>query len=212
MFKKFFSGRNLEKEVFLSVEKYLNIFSKSVKCLHNLLVAQDMEKSFCIDQLEREADSIKRNILLKIYEGAFLPYLRPNLFLFIDTVEKGFDFIKHSSFELQYIITTSIYDNIIKEKCIQINLLNQEMSELLLLSFKEFSKRNNLRETLLAIRMLEKKIDDAKLELTSYLRNKEVKNYWEGESLSRFVTYLTSISDIIEDAGDQLTILDLCLP
>ncbi len=211
MFKRLLVGRDLEKEVFEIIKNYLDIFLKSIQCLHNLLLTQDLERSYCIEQLEREADALRRKVLFKIYEGAFLPYLRPNMYLLIDTVEKAFDLIKNCAFEYRYVLNFKVYDNHIKEKCIQINLLNTEMAELLVLAFEELQKRKNLKEKVLAIRTLEKKIDDLKLELVSFLRSKHIPDFWEGEIISNFVNYLSSISDIIEDVSDQLTILDLSL-
>jgi predicted phosphate transport protein (TIGR00153 family) len=93
MFKALLGGRELEKEVFKTIGTYLSILIKSTECLHNLLITEDLKRSQCIEELEREADSIRRKVLSKIYEGAFLPYLRPNMFLLIDTVEKAFDLI-----------------------------------------------------------------------------------------------------------------------
>jgi uncharacterized protein Yka (UPF0111/DUF47 family) len=86
------------------------------------------------------------------------------------------------------------------------------MSELLLKAFNELQNKNNLKEKILGIRTLEKKIDELKLEIISLLRSKKISNFWEGETISNFVNYLSSISDIIEDASDQLIILDLSLP
>jgi predicted phosphate transport protein (TIGR00153 family) len=212
MFKALLGGRELEKEVFKTIGTYLSILIKSTECLHNLLITEDLKRGQCIEELEREADSIRRKVLSKIYEGAFLPYLRPNMFLLIDTVEKAFDLIKGCAFEFCYVIDFKIYTPEVKERCIEINLLNTEMSELLLKAFNELQNKNNLKEKILGIRTLEKKIDELKLEIISLLRSKKISNFWEGETISNFVNYLSSISDIIEDASDQLIILDLSLP
>jgi predicted phosphate transport protein (TIGR00153 family) len=68
-----------------------------------------------------------------------------------------------------------------------------------------------LREKTLAIRIYEKKVDDMKFDLIGRLRNKEVKNFWEGRALSDFISYLTHISDVIEDASDYLHIINLSM-
>ena len=41
--------------------------------------------------------------------------------------------------------------------------------------------------------------------------HKEVKNFWEGKALSDFITNLVQISDIIEDAGDIIQILNVSM-
>ena len=43
------------------------------------------------------------------------------------------------------------------------------------------------------------------------MRSKEVKGYWEGKILSDFISYLTQVSDVVEDASDYLYIISVSL-
>jgi hypothetical protein len=85
------------------------------------------------------------------------------------------------------------------------------MCEMLLLAFETLSSREDLREKTLAIRIYEKKIDELKFDLLNKLRTKEVKGYWEGKILSDFISYLTQVSDVVEDASDYLYIISVSL-
>jgi len=53
--------------------------------------------------------------------------------------------------------------------------------------------------------------EHVKDDLNRKLRKTEVQNFWEGKLLSDFVSHLTSISDLIEDASDYLQIMNLSL-
>ena len=72
-------------------------------------------------------------------------------------------------------------------------------------------KGENLREKMLAIRIYEKKIDDIKFELIRDAQTIEITNFWEGQILSQFLSCLTSISDVIEDASDHLQVISVSM-
>ncbi len=209
MLEKFFGGGKLEKKALESIKNYLQIFISAQECLKNLFLTENLEKSYCIENLEREADSIRREIISTIYEGAFLPYIRPNLCAFIEITEKAFDFMKICAFEFRY-LNKEFYQTI-KEEVLKIANINIEMAEILYRAFQSLMEKNNLREKNLAIRIYEKKVDEIKLDLTEKVRDKEVINFWEGKNIDEFLNALVKISDIIEDASDYLYILDISL-
>ncbi|MCU4139013.1 MAG: Phosphate transport regulator YkaA [Thermodesulfobacteria bacterium] len=209
MLEKFFGGGKLEKKALESIKNYLQIFISAQECLKNLFLTENLEKSYCIENLEREADSVRREIISTIYEGAFLPYIRPNLCAFIEITEKAFDFMKICAFEFRY-LNKEFYQTI-KEEVLKIANINIEMAEILYRAFQSLMEKNNLREKNLAIRIYEKKVDEIKLDLTEKVRDKEVINFWEGKNIDEFLNALVKISDIIEDASDYLYILDISL-
>lgn len=217
MLEKILGGGKLEKRVVEKIKEYLNTLCKALECLKEALIKENLDQTYCIEDLEREADILKREIIGIIYEGAFLPYLRPSICNFLEILEKAFDALKICAFEYRYIKTSegliSSYNNI-KEECIKVTQINEEMCQILKGAFEALWLKNNLREKNLAIRILEKKVDEVKLEITEKLRNCEIcriSNYWEGKILSDFVEALVSISDVIEDASDYLYIMDLSL-
>lgn len=164
---------------------------------------------YCVADLEREGDSVRREIISTIYEGAFLPFLRTNICRFVEIVDEAFDVLKDAASEFENLGPK--LDEEIIEDCIQIADLNQQMCEMLTIAFDTLFNKGDLREKTLAIRIYEKKIDDMKFDLIGKLKNKEVKNFWEGKSLSDFISYLTHISDVIEDASDYLHIINLSM-
>ncbi len=197
-----------EKKVVEKIKKYINLLYNSADCLLNIFKNYDLNGTYCVGNFEREADVIKREIIGLIYEGAFLPYVRPNLLRFIEILEKAFDHLKHLSSNFRY-LNFQLYKEV-EQECFKIAFINAEICQLLLLAFESLEK-DNLREKNLAIRIYEKKVDEIKLELVEKLKNLEIKNFWEGKIFSDFLDLLTGFSDIIEDASDHLYILELSL-
>jgi hypothetical protein len=97
----------------------------------------------------------------------------------------------------------------IERQCCMVGLLNQRISEMLLLTFKAMSNGEDIREKTLAVRIYEKKIDDIKYDLLDSLQAVPIDNFWRGRMLADFVSGLTRISDIIEDATDSLQIINV---
>lgn len=209
MLEKILGGGKLEKKALENIKNYLQIFISAQECLKNLFLTENLEKSYCIENLEREADSVRREIISTIYEGAFLPYIRPNLCTFIEITEKAFDFLKTCAFEFRY-FDKEFYQTI-KEEVLRIANINIEMAEILYRAFQSLMEKNNLREKNLAIRIYEKKVDELKIDLIEKVRQKEITNFWEGKNIDEFLDALVKISDIIEDASDYLYILDISL-
>ncbi len=206
--KVFFSGKK-EQQVIDDIKKHIQILCSASECFIKALSERDREQMYCVPELEREADSIRREIISKIYEGAFLPYLRSNICRFVEIVEEAFDLLKEAAHEFQYMDRTLDAD--VEEECIKIAGKNLKMSELLLMSFESLFGGDDLREKALAIRIYEKQVDEIKHDLTNKLSKKEVKSFWHGKMLSDFVDYLSRISNVIEDASDYLVIINVSL-
>ena len=54
-------------------------------------------------------------------------------------------------------------------------------------------------------------IDDIKFHLRRKVRTIPIGNFWEGRLMSEFFSGLTSISDIVEDASDYLSIINVSM-
>ncbi len=117
--------------------------------------------------------------------------------------------LEDAALEFEYL--DSKLDKEIEEDCIKIADINLKMCEMLLIAFETLFSKEDLREKNLAIRIYENKIDEIKFDLIEKLRRKEVKNFWEGKILSDFISYLTHVSDVIEDASDYLYIINISL-
>jgi len=202
-------GGSTEQKVIDDIRKHIYTLSSAADCFRKGLEEWDKDHMYCVSDLEREGDSIRREIISTIYEGAFLPFLRTNICRYVEIVDEAFDVLKDAAFEFNYLGPG--LEEEIREDCIRIAGINKEMCEMLAIAFDTLFNKGDLREKTLAIRIYEKKVDDIKFELISKLRKKEVKDFWEGRILSDFIAYLTHISDVIEDASDYLHIMNLSM-
>jgi len=206
--KNIFGGKT-ELKVIENIKKHIRILHSASECFKKALETRDRNQIYCVPELEREGDSVRREIISAIYEGAFLPIIRSNICRFVEIVDEAFDILEDTASELQYL--DSKLDKEIEEDCIKIAEINLNMCDMLLIAFETLFDKGDLREKTLAIRIYEKQVDEIKFDLISKLRKKEVKDFWEGRILSDFISYLTRISDVIEDASDYLHIMNLSL-
>jgi uncharacterized protein len=202
-------GGSTEQKVIDNMKKHMQVLYSASGCFKKGMEEWDKEQMYCVSDLEREGDSIRREIISTIYEGAFLPFLRTNICRFVEIVDEAFDVLKDAAFEFEHLGLE--LDKDIREDCIKIADINQQMCDMLMIAFNTLFNKGDLREKTLAIRIYEKKIDDIKFDLIGKLRKKEVKDFWEGRTLSDFMSYLTHISDVIEDASDYLHIINLSM-
>jgi hypothetical protein len=207
--EKVFFGAKKEQKVIDRIRKHIQILHDAAECFKKAMETRKNEQMYCVADLEREADSIRREIVSMIYEGAFLPYLRSNLCRFVEIVEEAFDLLKEAASEFDYI--SRGLDSEIEEDCIKIADKNLQMTDMLLIAFDTLFSQDDLREKTLAIRIYEKQVDEIKSDLIRKLTEKEVENFWHGKMLSDFVSYLTRISNVIEDASDYLLIINVSL-
>ena len=209
MLEKVFSGGKTEQRVIENIKKHIKTLCSASDCFKKAVEKQNKDLMLCVSDLEREGDSIRREIISTIYEGAFLPFLRPNICRFVEVVDEAFDTLKDAALAFDYLDPQP--DKEIEDEYIKISDINLKMCEMLLLAFETLSSREDLREKTLAIRIYEKKIDELKFDLLNKMRTKEVKGYWEGKILSDFISYLTQVSDVVEDASDYLYIISVSL-
>ena len=209
LFEKVFSGGKTEQRVIENIKKHIKTLCSASDCFKKAIEGQDKDLMFRVPDLEREGDAIRREIISTIYEGAFLPFLRPNICRFVEIVDEAFDVLEDAAHEFEYL--DAKLDKEIEEECIKIAEINLKMCEMLFIAFETLFSKEDIREKNLAIRIYEKKIDEIKVDLLNTLRKKEVKNYWEGKILSDFIANLTNVSDVIEDASDYLYIMNISL-
>jgi predicted phosphate transport protein (TIGR00153 family) len=209
LLEKVFSGGKTEQRVIENIRKHIRTLCSASDCFKKAIEKQDKDLMFSVSDLEREGDSIRREIISTIYEGAFLPFLRPNICRFVEIVDEAFDALKDAAIASEYLEPK--LDKETEDECIKIADINLKMCEMLLLAFETLFSKEDLREKTLAIRIYEKKIDELKFDLLNKLRTKEVKGYWEGKMLSDFISYLTQVSDVVEDASDYLYIISVSL-
>jgi len=207
IFEKILSLSKKEQEVTDNMREHIKLLCSACYLFRTALEKDDRNLMRNLIDLERESDSIRREIISKIYDGAFLPYLRPDLCRFVEIVDHVFDVLEDTA---HYYLDGKIPEQI-KNECIRIAYLNLKICEMLLITFEAMLKGDDLREKTLAIRIYEKKIDDIKFSLIKDIHKIPVSNFWEGKILSDFISSLTTISDIVEDASDYLQIINVSM-
>ena len=205
IFDRILSHGRKEREVVEDIKRHIELLCSACDTFRNSLEKRDRNLMWEVVELEREADSVRREVISHIYEGAFLPYLRPDLCKFVEIVDEVFDLLKETAF---YCVENEIPEPL-RDESIRVALLNFRMCDMLLISFEAMLKGEDLRERTLAVRIFEKKIDDIKLNLVKEVEQVPIENFWAGKALSDFLTDLTMISDIIEDASDHLQIINV---
>jgi predicted phosphate transport protein (TIGR00153 family) len=196
-----------EQVVIEGLTKHIKLLCSAIEVFQRGLEEKNKKLMDDVKELEREADIIRREVISRIYEGAFLPYLRPSLCKLTELVDNVFDCLEDAA----YLYQTLKPQGLIQKDVDQVASLNLEMCRMLLISFEALMSGGDLREKALAIRVYEKKIDDIKFDLLADLRTIPVSDFWEGKTLSDFVSSLISISDVIEDASDYLEVINVSL-
>lgn len=205
--RKAFSQGKREQRVVDNIKRHIGLLCNACETFKRALEEGDRRLMRRVIDLEREGDSIRREIISSVHDGAFLPYLRPDLCRFVEVVDRVFDNLEDTA---SFYLDAEIPEDIRKE-CVRVALLNQRTCEMLLLTFEAMLKGEGLSEKTLAVRIYEKKVDDIKLGLFKDLRKKPIENFWEGKALADFVSGLTTISDIIEDASDYVEIIAVAM-
>ncbi len=207
LLKKILSQGKKEREVIENIRRHIKLLCTACGAFKIAIETNNRDLMLNVIDLEREGDSIRREIISNIYEGAFLPYLRPDLCKFVEIVDDVFDLLKDTA---SHYLDAEIPDQI-QGECVKVALLNVGICEMLLITFEAMLEGKDLREKTLAIRIYEKRIDDIKLGLIKEAREIPTRNFWEGKILSDFMSGLTMISDIIEDASDYLQMINVSM-
>jgi len=126
------------------------------------------ESTFCVADLEREADSIRREIISTIHEGAFLPFIRPNICRFIEMVDEAFDILEDAAVEFRD-LKMDFY-KLIEPECVKIASANINACQLLLIAFESLINKGDIKDKNLAIRVYEKQVDDLKSDILEKLK------------------------------------------
>jgi len=205
--KKILSYGKKEDQVIENVKEHLRLLCLAFESFYGGIRNNDSSKMREVIDLEREGDSVRREIISTIYAGAFLPYLRPDLCRFVETLDRVFDSLEDTAFNYSDVALPEE----IREECVRVASMNTNMCEMLAISFDAMVNGEDLREKALAIRIYEKRIDDIKFSVLKEMRTLPVEDFWQGRTLAEFVSDLTTISDMIEDASDYLQIINISM-
>ena len=207
-FRRFVLGGVKENQVIEKMREHLNYVIEANELLKVMIENDDKELAKEICEIEKLGDVVRREIALRLYEGAFIPGLRANLYRLAELIDEIIDEVEDTSINYNLI---SNLDGEIRHDCLRIAEINVKMSYDLISAFECLQNECELKDKTLVIRVREEEIDRIKEELYKKMIKKEVKSYWEGEILSDFIKHLVNISDLIEDAADVIQILNVSL-
>ncbi|WP_457548960.1 TIGR00153 family protein [Archaeoglobus sp.] len=211
-FKRVFFGGKLEKEVLDLIRGHLEVLQTVCETFKLALETDDDSLLMSICELEDEGDRIRREIAIKIYEGAFLPYLRPNIYRFSEVVDEAIDKVEDTVYDYQYLkaCKDKTLLDMSKEDLLRIAELNFKASRRLLEAYKALIEGENLSELTVKIRVYEREVDAIKHTLSEKIRGVDI-DVWSAVSFLRLLEHIVSISDLIEDAGDIIQIINVSL-
>jgi len=201
-------GGEKENLVIEKMGEHLSYVREASGLLKTMIEKDDKELANEICEIERLGDITRREIALYLYEGAFLPGLRANLYRFAEIVDEVIDEIEDTS--MAYVLISKLDDDIRKD-CLRVAEINLKMSNDLIAAFECLQNECELKDRTLVIKIREEEVDGIKGQLYKKMIKKDVKSYWEGETLSNFIRHLVNISDLIEDAADIIKILNVSL-
>ncbi|MCK4620410.1 MAG: DUF47 family protein, partial [Desulfobacterales bacterium] len=119
IFEKILPLSKKEQKVTDNMREHIKLLYAACELLRTALAKDDRKLMRNVIDLEREGDSIRREIISIIYEGAFLPYLRPDLCRFVEIVDHVFDVLGDTA---SYYLYGKIHEQI-KSECIRIAYL-----------------------------------------------------------------------------------------
>ncbi|AEA47341.1 TIGR00153 family protein [Archaeoglobus veneficus] len=208
-FRRFMLGGSREKEVIDLFKEHLNTVRLACEIFAKAIETDDKSLLTEVCELEKTGDAIRREIALKLYEGAFLPVMRGTLYKLAETIDEILDTLEDTA--VDYVRLISEIDGDVRELCVKVAVINVKMSTNLLEAFEALGNEHDLSDKTIKIRAREREVDALKYEIYKKLVKKEVSSYWEGKILSDFVDNLVDISDVIEDAADLIQILNVSL-
>ncbi len=204
--KMFEKGK--EKEIVDLISNHITLIRNACEIFYNCMDKNDKVSIAEVCEIEKIGDSVRREIVLKLYEGAFLPGIRGNLYRLAETLDEVLDTIEDAT--VMFMMIPKLEDEIM-EKCVRIAEINLKMAEELLQTFEALRTEGDLRDRTIKIRIMEEEVDAIKRDMFKRLMSTEVRNFWEGMTIYNFIRHLTNVSDLIEDAGDIIQILNVSL-
>jgi len=197
-----------EERVINGIAKMISLAFSSCEVLKKAVEERNKVLLEEVFRLERDSDEIRRNIMQEIYKGAFLPYIRPNVFRLVEKVDEMLNMAEECAMNFQKIDDMRFLEIKEIESLLELNI---KLCSILAKNFTSFLKDfEKLKEGAVVIRMMEKEADNIRFAVYERLKEMEV-SYWDGHFISRFIDSLESISDVAEEAMDMLQIIVLSL-
>ncbi len=208
MFWRLKLGRGKEGEIISLFREHITIIRDACELFLECIRENDRVTISEVCEMEKLGDTIRRDIVLKLYDGAFLPGIRGNLYRLAETLDEVLDTVEDAA--IMFMMIPEL-DEGVMAKCVRIAEINLKMAEELLKTFEALRNESDLRDRTIKIRIMEEEVDAIKREIFRRLMETDVQSFWQGMAIYNFIRHLTNVSDLIEDAGDIIQILNVSL-
>lgn len=163
-----------------------------------------------VNTVETDADTLLRDIRELLYSGAYLPLIRRDIYRLMSAIDNAankaedcYDFVNYQKPRIADEYKTEIIAIVeLTVGCFT------EFRKALKAFFKPKGKLEKLREHTRRVSELESQIDDHERALTTQIFDSSL-SLGEKMHLRRLLSTIVRISDVIEDAADELELVSL---
>ena len=205
--RKFVFGGEREKEVISLIREQIRLIIDTCEFMKMVIEQNDDTVVGDVCEAEKMGDAIRREVVVKIHSGAFLPALRSEFCNLAEELDEVLD-------ELEDIATLYLridgIPNNLRSDFIRVAEINLRMSRELLRAFNALEE-GGLSDVLLKIKISEREVDSIKTRIYQKLSHMEFSNFVEGYFFIKFVEKLINVSDLIEDAADTIQVLSVSI-
>ncbi len=206
--KKFMLGGEKEREVVEKFKEHISLIVEASEVFKVSLENRDKSTVYEVCEVEKYGDAIRRETLQKLFEGAFIPGLRPYLYKLSESIDNVLDELEDVA--VLYLMLDCISNEVYSD-LVRIAEINTKMGKLLLDAFNSLENNSDMSDILLKIKISEEEVDAIKGRIYKKIRNLRFENFAEWYLFIKFVEKLINISDLIEDSADIIQILNVSL-
>jgi len=200
-----------EKEVAGLIVKHIQVVGQTLSEFSSLIDAylkrdkHFKEGAFKVHTLEHEADSLRREVALKLSQGAFLPVYREDYIVLLELIDKIAN--KAESTGDFIVLTRPRVPEYLNEGIRKMVKVTLDCFEPIENIYELFQK--NLDDALIAaahVEEQEQRVDEIQWQLTKTVFKSEL-SLAEKNHLKDFIDHIENISDRIEDVSDRFEIM-----
>ena len=205
--KKFVLGGEKEREVVNMIRDQIGLIIDTCELMKTIMERNDKAVVGEVCEAEKMGDAIRRDIMVKIHSGAFIPALRSNFCSLAEHLDEILDELEDIA--MLFLSLKHIPDDLCGD-FVRVAEINSRMSYDLLKAFNALEE-GDLSDVLLKIKISEEEVDSIKGRIYQKLPNTKFESYAEWYFFIKFVERLLNISDLIEDAADTIQILSVSI-
>jgi len=209
-------GKKGENEAIALFEKHIGATIKAKDALLELgaaLLKGDFDivnkKNVEISDFERDADIIRRNIVTRLYGGAFMPLMRTFLYEFADALDDVTDKIQDASKRIVYLKGKKLPSKVKEKYSAMFKEIDDSVSMLSHITTDLFSGKQGIRKNLKKVKMAEHNLDILETEVFDemlFSKKLDPLTIWLTCDVARL---LARVGDMVEASGDKILVLRL---